>query len=69
MLDAGKAAYEVANLYMAIMQLTRRMQMESMVMTFNNLFFVMALCFGAMLLAVPLLRRPGLSGGAASEAH
>jgi MFS transporter, DHA2 family, multidrug resistance protein len=52
----------------AIAQLTHRMQVEAAVMTFNNLFFVMALCFTAMFLMVPLLKRPVIAGQAA-EAH
>jgi DHA2 family multidrug resistance protein len=43
---------------MAIAQLARRMQIESAVMTFNNLFLVMAIAFTVMLLMVPLLKRP-----------
>src|SRR5262249_19019416 len=42
----------------AVMQLTRRLQLESLVMTFNNLFLVMAICFAAMLFMVPWLKRP-----------
>jgi DHA2 family multidrug resistance protein len=54
----------------AIAQLVRRMQMEANVMTFNNLFLVMAICFAAMLLLAPLLRRPvPANSGAAAEAH
>ncbi len=48
----------------AIAQLVRRMQLESTVMTFNNLFLVMAISFAAMLLLVPLLRRPPPMGQA-----
>jgi len=47
---------------MAIAQLARRMQMESAVMTFNNLFLVMAVAFAVMVLMVPFLRRPALAG-------
>jgi MFS transporter, DHA2 family, multidrug resistance protein len=55
---------------LAIAQLARRMQMEATVMTFNNLFMVMAICFAAMLVLVPLLKRPPLPGQApAQEAH
>jgi DHA2 family multidrug resistance protein len=56
---------------MAIMQLTRRLQVESAVMTFNNLFLVMAACFAAMLLLVPLLKRPPIAGqqAPAQDAH
>jgi len=43
---------------MAISQLGRRLQVEAAVMTFNNLFLVMSLCFVAMLLMVPLIKRP-----------
>ncbi|MEQ1785388.1 MAG: MFS transporter, partial [Hyphomonadaceae bacterium] len=42
----------------AIAQLTGRMQMESMVMTYNNMFLVMAVGFALMLLMVPFLRKP-----------
>lgn len=48
----------------AIAQLVRRMQLESTVMTFNNLFLVMSMCFAAMLLLVPILRRPPPMGQA-----
>jgi DHA2 family multidrug resistance protein len=53
---------------MAIAQLARRMQIESAVMTFNNLFLVMAVAFTLMLLMVPLLKRPALAG-APQAAH
>ena len=53
----------------AIAQLVRRMQLESSVMTFNNLFLVMAICFAVMLAMVPLLKRPAVAGGPAAEAH
>jgi MFS transporter, DHA2 family, multidrug resistance protein len=53
---------------MAIAQLTRRMQIESAVMTFNNLFLVMAVAFTLMLFMVPLLKRPALAG-APQAAH
>lgn len=46
----------------AVGQLVRRMQLEANVMTFNNLFLVMGLCFTAMLLIAPLLRRPNMAG-------
>lgn len=52
----------------AVGQLVRRMQLESNVMTFNNLFLVMAICFALMLLIVPLLRRPTIAGPP-PEAH
>ncbi len=42
----------------ALAQLVRRMQMESQVMTFNNMFLVMAICFALMLFMAPLLKRP-----------
>ena len=42
----------------AIAQLTRRMQVEAAVMTFNNLFLAMAICFAVMILLVPMLKRP-----------
>jgi len=42
----------------AIAQLTYRMQMEAQVMTFNNMFLVMAICFAVMLLLTPLLKPP-----------
>ena len=42
----------------AIAQLTYRMQMESQVMTFNNMFLVMAICFALMLFITPLLKPP-----------
>jgi DHA2 family multidrug resistance protein len=55
----------------ALLQLARRVQMESAVMTFNNMFMAMAIAFMAMVLLVPLIRRPAaLSGsGALREAH
>jgi DHA2 family multidrug resistance protein len=43
---------------MAIIQLTHRLQVESAVMTFNNLFLVMAVCFTLMLFLVPFLKKP-----------
>ncbi len=52
----------------ALGQLVRRMQAESSVMTFNNLFLVMAICFALMLLMAPLLRRP-VAAGPAPDAH
>lgn len=54
---------------MAIAQLTRRMQIESAVMTFNNLFLVMAVAFTLMLFMVPLLKRPALAGAVQQAAH
>ena len=42
----------------AIAQLTYRMQMEAQVMTFNNMFLVMACCFAVMLFMTPLLKPP-----------
>jgi DHA2 family multidrug resistance protein len=54
---------------LAVVQLARRMQMEASVMTFNNLFLVMAVCFAAMLLVVPLLKKPALAGQAPQDAH
>jgi MFS transporter, DHA2 family, multidrug resistance protein len=53
---------------MAVAQLTQRLQLEAAVMTFANLFFVMALAFAAMLLLMPLVKRPGLRPTPA-EAH
>jgi DHA2 family multidrug resistance protein len=54
----------------ALGQLLRRMQIESNVMTFNNLFLVMAICFAVMLCLAPLLKRPSpAGGGATAEAH
>ncbi|MDP3738764.1 MAG: DHA2 family efflux MFS transporter permease subunit [Hyphomonadaceae bacterium] len=47
---------------MALAQLARRMQIESTVMTFNNLFLAMAVCFAVMVFMVPLLKRPALAG-------
>ena len=52
----------------ALAQLVRRMQLESSVMTFNNLFLVMAICFALMLFMAPLLRRPK-QAGPAPDAH
>ena len=52
----------------ALGQLVRRMQLESSVMTFNNLFLVMAICFALMLFMAPLLRRPK-QAGPAPDAH
>jgi MFS transporter, DHA2 family, multidrug resistance protein len=42
----------------AVMQLARRMQVEAAVMTFNNMFLVMALCFACMFVMVPFLQKP-----------
>jgi MFS transporter, DHA2 family, multidrug resistance protein len=42
----------------AVMQLARRMQLEAAVMTFNNMFLVMAICFACMFVMVPFLERP-----------
>jgi MFS transporter, DHA2 family, multidrug resistance protein len=53
---------------MALAQLARRMQIESAVMTFNNLFLAMAVCFAVMVFMVPLLKRPVLAG-APQDAH
>ncbi|MEQ1607533.1 MAG: DHA2 family efflux MFS transporter permease subunit [Hyphomonadaceae bacterium] len=53
--------------FSALTQLARRMQIESNVMTFNNLFFVMSICFALMLLMVPLLNRPAPAGGGAAQ--
>lgn len=54
----------------AIAQLTRQMQVEASVMTFNNLFLTMSICFALMLVLVPLLKRPALANAAAAkEAH
>ena len=69
--EAGLRASGIADpTATAIAQLTRRMQIESAVMTFNNLFLIMSLCFVAMLLMVPLLKRPAAANAAAAkEAH
>ena len=53
----------------AMMQLGRRAQLEATVMTFNNMFLVMSLAFAAMLLIVPLLRRPPPRQGPAPAGH
>jgi DHA2 family multidrug resistance protein len=54
----------------ALGQLVRRMQIESNVMTFNNLFLVMSICFALILCLAPLLKRPAAaSGGSSAEAH
>ena len=54
----------------AIAQLTRQMNVEAAVMTFNNLFLTMSICFAVMLVLVPLLKRPeAANAGAAKEAH
>jgi MFS transporter, DHA2 family, multidrug resistance protein len=53
----------------AVMQLARRMQIEAAVMTFNNMFLVMAICFAAMFVMVPFLKKPAVAGGPATEAH
>ena len=46
------------------------MRVEAAVMTFNNLFLTMAICFAVMLVLVPLLKRPApANAGAAKEAH
>ena len=54
---------------LAIAQLAQRMQLESQVMTFNNLFMAMALAFVLMLLMTPLLKRPAVAGAAPQETH
>ena len=41
--------------------MTRCLTFESAVMTFNNLFLVMAICFTLMLFLVPFLKRPVLT--------
>ncbi len=51
------------------MQLVRRMQVESAVMTFNNLFLMMSVCFAIMLLLTPLLRKPASPAGPAPAGH
>jgi DHA2 family multidrug resistance protein len=55
----------------AVMQLARRMQVEAAVMTFNNMFLVMAICFACMFVMVPFLKKPASAGGPgpAAEAH
>ena len=54
----------------ALGQLVRRMQVESNVMTFNNLFLVMSICFAVMLCLAPFLKRPvPAQDGEASAAH
>ncbi len=55
----------------AVAQLARRAQLEAAVMTFNNMFLVMSLCFAALLVLLPMIRRPPLAGQAqvANEAH
>jgi MFS transporter, DHA2 family, multidrug resistance protein len=55
----------------AIVQLARRMQVEAAVMTFNNMFLVMAICFACMFVMVPFLKKPAVAGGPgpAAEAH
>jgi DHA2 family multidrug resistance protein len=54
----------------AIGQLTRRMQTEAAVMTFNNLFLAMSICFALMIVLVPLLKKPAAANAsAAKEAH
>ncbi len=47
----------------ALIELGRRLQIEASVMTFNNLFLTMSICFAAMILLVPLMKRPGPAGG------
>ncbi len=66
---ALRAAGESEPATLAIAQLARRMQIESAVMTFNNLFLAMAVCFAVMLFMVPLLKRPPPAGQAQPEAH
>jgi DHA2 family multidrug resistance protein len=56
----------------AVASLGRRAIMEASVITFNNLFLVMSCCFVAMLLLVPLIRKPPPMGASAAprpEAH
>jgi DHA2 family multidrug resistance protein len=54
----------------ALIQLARRAQLESAVMTFNNLFMAMAVSFFVMLLLSPLLQRPKVGAkGPPAEAH
>lgn len=50
----------------AIAQLGMRVQLESAVMTFGNLFFVMAVSFAVILLLVPLIQKPKALAGAAA---
>jgi DHA2 family multidrug resistance protein len=47
----------------AIMQLGMRMKTEAAVMTFNNLFLVMSICFALMLFMIPLIKKPQNAGG------
>ena len=42
----------------ALANLARRASMEASVMTFNNLFLIMACCFAVMLFMLPLVRKP-----------
>lgn len=42
----------------ALAELAQRVQLESAVMTYGNLFYVMAVCFFIVLLMVPLLQKP-----------
>jgi DHA2 family multidrug resistance protein len=51
----------------ALIQLGRRLQIEASVMTFNNLFLTMSICFAAMILLVPFMKRPGPAGGPAGH--
>jgi DHA2 family multidrug resistance protein len=54
----------------AVAQLTQYLQREASVMSFANMFFVMAFCFAAMLLLVPLIQAPKRKpAGAAAAAH
>lgn len=54
----------------AIAQLTQYLQREAAVMSFANMFFVMAFAFAAMLLLVPLIKAPKhRPGGAPAAAH
>ncbi len=68
--QAGAAALGTGDpTTMASMQLARRIQVEAAIMTFNNMFQFMAICFVAMLLLVPLLKRPPLAGQAPQPGH
>jgi DHA2 family multidrug resistance protein len=66
----NKGGPSEANEAAALGPLVRRMQIESNVMTFNNLFLVMSICFALILCLAPLLKRPAAaSGGSSAEAH
>jgi len=70
-LEAAMTAAGTHDPYLAALaQMTAILNREAMVMTFNNLFFIMGVIFLTSLIAMPLLKKPeGPPPAAASDAH